>query len=357
MGTRILICGLALLAMAACSWAAEYPPPQEGDYVIKDFSLRSGQSLPEVRMHFRTLGSPQTDKKGLVCNAVLILHGTTGSGAQFIRPEFAGELFGEGQLLDARRYYLIIPDNIGHGRSSKPSDGLGARFPGYGYLDMIEAQYRLLTDGLKVNHLRLVIGTSMGGMHTWLWGQIHPDFMDALMPLASLPTQISGRNRVWRRVIIDAIRTSPDWQDGNYTSQPKELRIAAEMLYFMGSNPAQRLKEAPTLAQADDALDTYVANAVATLDAADVVYAFEASRDYDPGPGLEKIKAPLLAINFADDLINPPDLGVLERQIKHVRHGKAIVIPERDNTRGHGTHTLAAIWKKDLARLLRQSQR
>lgn len=227
----------AVLTMTATSgWAAVYPAPVEGDYVIRDFRFRSGESLPEVRMHYRVLGRPQRDARGVVRNAVLVLHGTTGTGAQFLRAEFAGELFGAGQLLDATRYYIILPDNVGHGRSSKPSDGLHARFPRYGYLDMIETQYRLLTEGLGVNHLRLVIGTSMGGMHTWLWGQMHPDFMDALMPLASLPTQISGRNRAWRRVVIDAIRNAPDWHNGEYQSQPHGLRIAAEMLYFMGSN-------------------------------------------------------------------------------------------------------------------------
>ncbi len=237
------ISGVVFLILAACSNAAEYPAPQEGDTVIKDFSFRNGQSLSELRMHYRILGSPQRDKQGRVSNAVLILHGTTGSGAQFLRPEFADELYGPGKPLDATKCFLILPDNLGHGKSSKPSDGLRAKFPKYGYMDMIEAQYRLLTEGLEVDHLRLVIGTSMGGMHTWLWGQLHPDFMDSLMPLASLPTQISGRNRVWRRMIIDAIENSPDWQGGDYTVQPSGLKVAIEVLYFMSSNPLQRLKE------------------------------------------------------------------------------------------------------------------
>jgi homoserine O-acetyltransferase len=347
----------AMLSVTAASGgAAAYPSPTQGDYVIRDLHFRSGESLPEVKMHYYVLGEPRRDARGVVRNAVLVLHGTTGSGTQFLRPEFAGELFGQGQLLDAARYYIIIPDNIGHGQSSKPSDGLHAKFPRYGYLDMIEAQYRLLTEGLGVNHLRLIIGTSMGGMHAWLWGEIHPDFMDALMPLGSLPTQISGRNRVWRRVIIDAIRNAPDWHNGEYQSQPHGLRIAADMLYFMGSNPTRRLAEAPTLQQADEVLAKYVADAMARLDATDVLYAFEASRDYDPGPGLEKIQVPLLAINSADDLINPPELGILESQIKRVKHGKAIVIPQSKQTAGHGTHTLASVWKKRLARLLERSE-
>jgi len=343
------------LTAAVFARAADYPAPESGDYTIHDFHFRSGEVLPELRIHYRTLGKPRTDAQGLVRNAVLILHGTTGSGAQFIRPEFAGELFGNGQLLDAERYYLILPDGIGHGQSSKPSDKLRAHFPQYGYRDMIEAQYRLLTEGLKVNHLRLVMGTSMGGMHTWLWGETYPDFMDALLPLASLPTQISGRNRVWRREIIDAIRSDPAWLSGEYQTQPPGLRVALEVLYFMGSNPVQRQKEAPTLQKADEALDHYVTASLKTHDANDVLYALEASRDYDPGPGLEKIKPPLLAINFADDLINPPELGILEHEIKRVPHAAALVIPASERTRGHGTHTLAAVWKEQLRQFLQNT--
>jgi homoserine O-acetyltransferase len=345
------------LAAAAVSRAADFPAPAEGDYGIRDFHFNSGQTLAELRMHYRTLGSPRQDEKGVVRNAVLILHGTTGSGAQFFRPEFAGELFRKGQPLDASRYFLVIPDSIGHGHSSKPSDGLRAKFPNYGYRDMIEAQHRLLTEGLNVNHLRLVMGTSMGGMHTWLWGEIHPGFMDALAPLASLPAQICGRNRVWRRVIIDSIRGAPDWQDGNYQAQPWGLRLAAEMLFFMGENPALRFKEAPTLRGADSLLNAYVARFCTNYDANDVLYAVEASRDYDPGPGLEQIQAPLLAINSADDLINPPDQGILEREIKRVKHGRAIVIPESGQTVGHGSHTKAVLWEKDLAKFLKKTSR
>src|SRR5947209_3021882 len=247
-----LILGVNFLA------GADAPAPVAGDYTIRDFHFQSGENLSEVRMHYHTFGTPRRDAKGVVRNAVLILHGTTGTGSQFLRPEFAGELFGAGQLLDTNHYFLILPDNLGHGQSSKPSDGLHARFPHYGYRDMIEAQYRLLTEGLQVNHLRMVMGTSMGGMHTWLWGEVRPDFMDALLPLASLPTQISGRNRVWRRLIIDAIRTDPGWLNGEYQTQPHGLGIAAEVLYFMGNNPVQRLKEAPTLEQADKRLDSHL---------------------------------------------------------------------------------------------------
>jgi homoserine O-acetyltransferase/O-succinyltransferase len=354
MKTKIALI-LQVLFAAAVLPAADLPASAEADCNLRDFHFASGQTLPKLRMHYRAFGSPRRDDKGTVQNAVLILHGTTGSGAQFLRPEFAGELFGPGQPLDVSRYFLVIPDGIGHGKSSKPSDGLRAKFPNYGYRDMIEAQYRLLTEGLSVNHLRLVMGTSMGGMHTWLWGEVHPGFMDALMPLASLPVQISGRNRVWRRVIIDSIRGAPDWQEGNYQAQPYGLRLAAEMLYFMGENPALRYKESPTLQQADTALNAFVANFCAHYDANDILYAVEASHDYHPDPGLEGIKAPLLAINSADDLINPPDQGILEREIKRVPNGSAIVIPESDQTTGHGSHTKAVLWEKDLVEFLEKT--
>jgi homoserine O-acetyltransferase len=347
---------LVLIPLASRLFGAGFPTGQSSDFVVRDFQFQSGESLPELRMHYRTIGTPRFDKSGRAENVVLILHGTTGNGSNFLRNEFAGELFNAGQPLDVSRYYLVLPDNIGHGQSSRPSEGLHAKFPKYGYRDMIEAQHRLLTEALKVNHLRLVMGTSMGGMHTWLWGEMYPDLMGALMPLASLPTQISGRNRVWRRMIIDAIRFDPQWQNGDYATQPPGLRLAVETLFFMSSNPLQRQKEAPTLADADKALDKYVNSAIKTHDANDVLYALEASVDYDPGPGLEKIRAPLLAINFADDLINPPELGVLEGEIKRVKNGRAIVIPENSRTRGHGTHTLAFVWKEHLVEFLAQTE-
>jgi homoserine O-acetyltransferase/O-succinyltransferase len=348
----------AFFLIAICvARAAEYPAPTEGDYVARDFKFVSGEMMPELRLHYRTLGKAEKDAKGMVRNAVLIMHGTTGSGAQFIRPEFAGELFGTGQPLDAAKFFIVLPDGIGHGKSSKPSDGMHAKFPHYGYRDMVEAQFRLLSEGLGVNHARLVMGTSMGGMHTWMWGELHPDFMDALMPLASLPTQISGRNRAWRRVVIDAIRHDPAWRGGDYTAQPPSLRTAAQMLWFMSSNPILRQKDAPTLAKTDEVLDKFVAEITKADDANDVLYAIEASRDYDPGPILEKIQAPLVAVNSADDLINPPELGILEHEIKRVPHGRAIVMPLSDKTRGHGSHTIATLWKSALGALLKESAR
>jgi len=353
---RIFVFFLFIFA-ANFATAANYPPPTESDYTIRDFKFASGETLSELRVHYRTLGKPEKDAQGKTTNAVLIMHGTTGSGAQFIRPEFAGELFGKDQPLDATKFFIVLPDGIGHGKSSKPSDGMRAKFPRYGYIDMVEADYRLLAEGLGVDHARLVMGTSMGGMHTWLWGELHPDFMDALMPLASLPIQISGRNRAWRRMVIDAIRNDPAWTEGDYKTQPPSLRTAAEMLWFMSSNPVLRQKDAPTLAKADEVLDKFVEQIFKTDDANDVLYALEASHDYDPAPNLEKIEAPLLAINFADDLINPPELGILEREIKRVPHGRAIVVPFSDQTRGHGSHTLAALWKDQLADLLKESEK
>jgi homoserine O-acetyltransferase len=352
-----------LLPVLALVFSLGHPPQPagpavtEGDFVIKDFTFTSGETLPELRLHYRTLGKPEKDAQGVVRNAVLIMHGTGGTGGQFTGRNFAGELFGPGQPLDATKYFIILPDDIGHGRSSKPSNGLRAKFPRYGYVDMVTAEHRLVTEGLGVNHLRLVMGTSMGGMHTWMWASMYPDFMDALMPLASLPTQISARNRVWRRVVIDAIRNDPEWKNGDYTTQPQSLRTAAQMLWLVGSNPVRRQREAASLAETDRAIDQYVATYMKTGDANDILYAIEASRDYDPAPGLEKVKAPLVAINFADDIINPPELQILEREIKRVKNGRAIVMPATDRTAGHGTHTIAAIWKEYLIELLKLTEK
>ena len=330
----------------------------EGDVVLRDFRFASGEPLPELRLHYRTFGTLRRDADGVATNAVLILHGTGGSGAQFIRPEFSERLFATGGLLDASQYYLVLPDGIGHGASSKPSDGLRARFPAYGYRDMIDAQHRLLTEGLGVDHLQLVMGTSMGGMHSWLWGQMHPDFMDALMPLASLPGQICGRNRVWRRVIIDVIRNDPAWHGGDYAAPPPlSSRVAAQMIFMMSSNAVLRHAQMPSLAETDAFIDAPDALAKAPVDVNDLLYQIEASRDYDPAPGLERIRAPLVAVNFADDLINPPELGILEREISRVPDGRAVLIEASAATSGHGTHTVAAVWEHELAALLERSAR
>lgn len=337
--------------------APNYPPPVEGDFVIRDFKFDSGETLSELKLHYRTIGEPKRDASGLARNAVLILHGTGGSGAGFLSDQFAGALFGPGQLLDATKYFIILPDSVGHGQSSKPSNGLRAKFPRYGYNDMVTAQYRLLTEGLGVNHLRLVMGTSMGGMHTWLWGEKYPDFIDALMPLASLPVQISGRNRMMRRMVIDSIKSDPEWNNGEYKQQPSRgLTSAIYTLLLMTSSPLQQYKQAPTREAADRLFDNLVRAQLARADANDMLYAFDASRDYDPAPKLESIKAPLIAINSADDQVNLPELGILEREIKRVRRGRYVLIPISDRTRGHGTHSLPEIWKQYLAELLDESK-
>lgn len=342
-----------ILLSTALGRAQNYPQPAAGDFIMRDFKFQSGESLPELKLHYVTLGAPVKNKDGIVTNAVIVLHGTGGSSGQFLREQFAGVLFKKGGLLDAEKYFIVIPDNIGHGASSKPSDGLHARFPHYGYRDMVAAQYRLLTEKLNVNHLRLVMGTSMGGMHSWLWGETYPDFMDALMPLASLPIEISGRNRFFRRMIIDSIRNDPDWQNGEYKTQPmRGLTTAVYTLMVMGSAPLYLQKQAPSKDAADKLFDASVKAQLSKTDANDLLYQVDASRDYNPQLALEKIKVPLLAINSADDVINPPELGIVEKEIKRVKNGHFILLPITEETRGHGTHTIAAIWQNYLAELL-----
>jgi homoserine O-acetyltransferase len=330
-----------------------YPAPEAGDFVINDFRFTTGDTLPQLKLHYTTIGTPRRDAKGVVRNAVLVMHGTGGTGRQFVSANFAGVLFGPGQLLDGTRHYIILPDGIGHGGSSKPSDGLHAKFPRYTYADMITAQYRLLTEHLQVNHLLLVMGTSMGGMHTWMWGERYPDFMDALMPLASVPTQIAGRNRMMRKMVSDDIRLDPDWNNGDYTTQPQRgLRAAIQILLFMTSSPLQWQKAYPTRDAADKFLEDQMRSRLASTDANDMLYQFEASREYDPSPDLQRITAPLVAINSADDQVNPPELGLMEALITRVPHGRFVLIPTGDQTRGHGTHSYPAIWQQHLRELL-----
>src|SRR5690348_13444617 len=356
---RLIFCLLASLLF--CGWPAAAqlaatPATTEGDFVVKNFQFGSGESLPELRLHYTTLGKPAKNAQGRVTNAVSILHGTGGTGHQFLSPIFAGELFGAGQLLDAARYYIILPDGIGHGKSSKPSDGLHAPFPQYDYDDMVAAHHRLLTEGLGVNHLRLVTGTSMGCMHSFVWGETYPEFMDALMPLACLPVQIAGRNRIWRKMVMDAIRDDPEWKGGEYSTEPQQaLRTALDLLMLVGSAPLYWQKTYPTRDAADKELDDYFKARFAALDANDLLYAVNASRNYDPSSQLDKIVAPVMYINSADDFINPPELGTAEREIKKVKNGRFVLLPISNETRGHGTHTRAAVWKQYLAELLERS--
>jgi homoserine O-acetyltransferase len=343
---------------AAAAAAVPAPPlaPTEADCTFHDFKFASGEVLPELRLHYITLGHPARDAAGVVRNAVLILHGTTGSGSAFLAETFGGKLFGRGQLLDAATHYIVLPDGIGTGKSSRPSEGLHMRFPKYTYDDMVRAQFRLLTECLDVNHLRLVMGTSMGGMHTWVWAYTHPDFMDALMPLASLPVEIAGRNRMLRKMIVDSIESDPEWRQGEYSAQPRGLVSAIHVLLFMVSSPLQWQTEAPTRMQAEALLARLIQRYSSILDANDVIYQFEASRDYDPLPHLGEIRAPLYAVNSADDQINPPELGILDQAIHRVAHGRYILLPITPQTRGHGTHSLPAIWGNYLEELLAASE-
>lgn len=344
-----------LVALPFGAANAAVPPSAEGTYVIPSFAFRDGETLANLRMHYATLGTPRRGATGRVTNAVLVLHGTGGDTHQFLREQFAGVLFNAGQTLDAATYFIIIPDGIGHGKSSKPSDGLRARFPHYGYRDMVDAVHAVLVDGLHVDHLRLVMGTSMGGMQTWLWGETYPMMMDALMPLASLPQQIGGRNRIWRDMIVDDIKDDPGYYGGEYNAQPYGLRTAVDMLYVFGSAPLYNQTQYPTRDTADAYYEKTVKPRIAGLDANDTIYQFEASRDYDPEPALATIVAPLQAVNSADDQINPPELGTLERDIARVKNGKAVVLPITSSTRGHGTHTLPAVWGSYLIDLLARS--
>lgn len=341
---------LAFTLAALASLAADYPARQEGSWVVRDFRFHTGEVLPELRLHYTTLGAPTGEP-------VLILHGTTGSGTGMLNPRFGGELFGPGQLLDASRYYIILPDAIGHGKSSKPSDGLRTGFPRYNYDDMVVAQYRLLTEHLGVRHLRLVLGNSMGGMQVWIWAQKYPDFMDIAVPMASLPTEMSGRNWMMRRLIIDSIRNDPEWMNGNYTKQPRSAHFAS-VFFAIGTNGGNQglYKLAPTREKADALLDKRL-GVPFRGDANDRLYQWESSRDYNASLGLERIQAVLLAINAADDERNPPELGLLDREIKRVKNGRVLLIPGSDQTAGHGTTGQARFWKQDLAELLQSAPR
>lgn len=324
----------------------------QGDFILRNFQFADGSVLPELRIHYTTLGRTRKDAAGIVRNAVLILHGTTGNGRGFLTPAFAGELFGPGQPLDSATHFIILPDGIGTGRSSKPSDGLHARFPRYGYHDMLTAQHRLLTEGLGVNHLLIVLGTSMGGMQSWLWAERYPDFIDGAVPLASVPTQIAGRNRMMRRLVSESIRSDPQWHGGDYTSPPHGLMGALEMLFMMTSSPRYLQRLAPTRDSADAYIEGWIRNRMKNIDANDFLFQFEASSDYDPSMKLEGIRVPVLAINSADDLVNPPELGLMDALIRRVPRGRYVLIPISDRTRGHGTHSLPAIWKPFLTEFL-----
>lgn len=357
---RNLVVAAALLALslAGSAHAAINLPTKEGDYVAKDFKFRSGETLPELRLHYTTIGELKRDANGRASNAVLVLHGTGGDGNQFKRPQFADVLFAPGGVLDPAKYFIVLADGIGHGKSSKPSDGLRAKFPQYDYDDMVAAQYEMLTKGLGVDHLRLVMGTSMGCMHAFVWGETYPDAMDALFPLACLPVEIAGRNRVWRKMTMDAIKNDPLWKNGDYTEQPRQgLTTAVDFLLIAGGAPIVMQQGLPTRAAADAYVDEQVAQRLEGLDANDLLYQVNASRNYNPEPGLATIKAPMVWVNSADDFINPPELGIAERVAQKIPNARFVLIPASGETRGHSTHTWAVFWQHDLEDLLRRSER
>lgn len=350
---------LAALALQTAAVPAKTWPTKEGDVVLKDFRFRDGETLPELRMHYTTLGAPHRNAAGEIDNAVMVLHGTGGDGHQFLRPQFADELYQPGQPLDIRKYWVILPDNIGHGKSSKPSDGLKMRFPKYDYGDMVEAQHRMLTEGLGIRHMRLIMGTSMGCMHSFVWGEMYPTFSSALMPLACEPIEIAGLNRMWRQMLIDGIEKDPAWQGGNYAKEPEQgLRTAASILVIAGSAPLNFQKQYPTREAAAAHVEQAVPNYIAEMDANDTIYQFDSSRNYNPWPNLQKISAPLTWINSADDFINPRNLDVPQQALKRMKKtARFRLIPESSETHGHGTHTWATFWKKDLSELLARSER
>jgi homoserine O-acetyltransferase/O-succinyltransferase len=350
--TILALVAAVLVSASAAAQPASFPPAVEGDFIARDFAFTSGERLPEVKIHYRTVGVARKDVDGVVRNGVLILHGTGGTGAGFLGANYGGRLFGKGQPLDADKYFIILPDNVGHGQSSKPSDGLRMKFPKYRYTDMVKLQYELVTKGLGLTNLKLVMGTSMGAMHAWNWGYMYPGFAAGLVPLASNPVEIGGRNRVWRKFLIDAIEKDPTWMNGEYQEQPRGLASAIGFLMMATSVPLQWQKQFPTVA----ATDKYVADQVAArsknTDANDMLYYYHAIEDYNPAPHLAKITAPLLAINSADDFVNPPELPMMQELIKQVKRGRFILLPITDETRGHGTHSLPAIWGGELVKFL-----
>lgn len=343
-------CCVSLSLAALAAFAADYPAPQQGSWVVKDFRFHTGEVLPELRLNYSTVGAPTGEP-------VLILHGTAGSGASMLTPAFAGELFGTGQPLDASRYYIILPDAIGTGKSSKPSDGLRGTFPKYNYDDMVDAQYRLVKEHLGVKHLRVIIGNSMGGMQTWIWGVKYPDFMDALVPMASQPSEMSSRNWMMRRLITDSIRSDPEWANGNYTKQPRSAQFAS-VFFAIGTNGGNQAlyKAAPTREKADQLLDQRL-KAPFTADANDILLQWDSSRDYNPSPGLGRIQAAVLVVNAADDERNPPETGIMDREMKRVKNGRYFLIPASEQTAGHGTTGQAKFWKQPLAELLQSAPR
>lgn len=350
--TRYVLAVVVMMGSTSNALAQGYPAPVESDFIARNYRFESGETMGEVRLHYRTVGTPRKDPDGIVRNGILILHGTGGSGRGFLSEGYAGRLFGKGQILDAERYFIILPDNVGHGASSKPSDGMRMKFPKYRYADMVKLQHLLVTEGLGLSRLRLVMGTSMGAMHTWMWGYMFPEFADGLVPLASNPVEIAGRNRIWRKALVDAIVTDPEWNGGNYTTQPRGMASAIGFLLMATSVPLQWQRQFSTAEAADKFLASQIASRMKSSDANDMIYYFRASEDYNPAPHLDEITRPLLAINSADDFVNPPELPMMQNFMTRVKRGRFVLIPISDATRGHGTHSLPQIWGAELERFL-----
>ena len=360
MNSRLILLTLcsSLAANAQTAPAHTHWPVKDGTYIIKNFHFGAGESLPELKLHYLTLGEPHHDAAGHTDNAVLLLHGTGGNAHSLLNPAFSDVLFGPGQPLDITRFYIILPDDIGHGESSKPSDGLRMHFPHYDYDDMVASQHAMLVDGLHVDHLRLILGTSMGCMQSFVWGETYPQFSDALAPFACLPVELAGRNRLWRYMAMQMIRDDPAWQNGNYTTEPVEgLRGASDLIVIAGSAPLVMQKNLPTRTSAEEYADKTLDALIARTDANDFLYYVNASRNYNPEPKLATISAPVLWINSADDFINPPELGIAEKLVTRMPHARFILIPISAATRGHGTHTQAAVWKDYLIDFLRETDK
>jgi homoserine O-acetyltransferase len=366
LATLLLAASVASAASAASAQMMSSTPVSQtpaspyhgdpGDYTAANYTFGSGETLPALHLHYVTLGQPHRNAAGRVDNAVLLLHGTGGNAHSLFNPVFSNVLFGPGQPLDITHYYLIFPDDIGHGDSSRPSEGLHQRFPHYDYDDMVRSQHQMLLEGLHVDHLRLILGTSMGCMQSFVWGETYPGFADALMPLACQAVALAGRNREWRYMAIQALKTDPGFHNGEYTAEPKQgLTFANDLLLLAGGAPLQLQKNYPTRTQVESYVDASVARTVAATDANNMIYYIDASRNYDPSRGLAKITVPVMWINSADDFINPPELGLAEKQVHEMPHARFVLLPITDATRGHGTHTQAAIWQSYLIELLQQS--
>ena len=346
-----------LLGIAPAAAAQSFPAPERQDFIVKDFRFRSGETLPEITIHYRTVGTPVRDARGKITNGVMVLHGSSGDAGQVLAASFSEPLLGKGGPLDAGKYFLIFPDNLGNGRSTKPSDGLRAKFPRYGYLDMVALQHRLVTHGLGIDRLKLIIGISMGGMQAWLWGIHYPDAIDGLVPIAAMPVAIQGRNLLWRRILSQAIHKDPEWKDGNYDKQPQGFLSIMPMFDMLVQSPARLADSITSYRAADDHLAEVLEETLDEDDANNILFRFESSFEFNPEPDLGKIRAPVLTILFEDDELNPVTLGIMERVMPKVKAGRMVVIPAGPETEGHRTQVKASVWREHVRRFMNEIAR